>query len=341
MKKQPTNAIRKKSSANKKESPKIESNQYDKIIKENLKPLLKPLLRRVLGLKFLKMKFLPVTKQQTTLEREPDFICLIYSQEYPNGIIIHIEFQTDGDPQMADRILEYVGIERRRYRLPVLPFVICIGEDRPFISNEICENGLHFTFPVHYLCDEPYHDFIQSNNPEEVILAILANFEGKTPEEIISMILNRLYELRANSPLLNRFLIQLRIISKLRKLQPQTLNLIENMALQFQYKIEEDLLFIRGEEKGRLKGELRGEQKGKLEGKLESAFNMFDLNFESQLIAGILDLSLDAILAFRSSWELRQKIKNLMADGKKSIVQIAKKLDISKEEVQRLIDLKK
>jgi hypothetical protein len=289
-------------------SVKGESNKYDKIVKENLKPLLKPLLRRVLGLNFHSIKFLPVTKQQTTLEREPDFICIIHSEEYPNGVIVHIEFQTKGDGTMADRILELVGIERRRHKRPVLPYVICLGEEKPFISNEINEKGLYFTFPVHYLIDEPFEDFINSDDSEEVILAILTNFNGKNPEDVIRMIINRLKQLNGDTEMINRFLIHLQVISKLRNLQPQTFKIIDDMV--FDFKLEEDIAYQKGtvigksigEVIGEARGEARGEAKGDYKRTEISTFNMLDQGFEINAIAGILGVPLDVILNIQKLW---------------------------------------
>jgi predicted transposase/invertase (TIGR01784 family) len=284
---------------------KQEANKYDKIIKENLKPLLGPLFRRVLGLNFTHMEFMPITKQQTTIEREPDFICLLYTKEHPEGEIAHVEFQTGGDTEMADRMLENVGIERRRYKKKVRPFVVCLDADRPYISNEIHEYGLNFMFPVFYLCDEPYQDFLQSENPEEVILAILANFEGESPEDVIKSIVTRLKHLEGDIKLINRFFIQLRVIAKIRNLQPETYKIITDMV--FQYNIEEDIVYQ--------EGEARGEARGKLEGKLEgdykrtqiAAFKMFDKGFMPSDIADLLEVPLDLILKIQKLWKAKRK----------------------------------
>jgi hypothetical protein len=309
MAKRTTPASKKRSKEKPIDPEKQEANKYDKIVKENLKPLLEPLFRRVLGLNFTHMEFMPITKQQTTIEREPDFICLLYTKEYPDGEIAHVEFQTGGDSEMADRMLENVGIERRRYKKHVRPFVVCLDADRPFISNEIHENGLDFTFPVYYLCDEPYQDFLQSEHPEEVILAILANFEGKSPEDVIKSIVSRLKQLKSDTLLLNRFLIQLRVISKIRNLQPETHKIITDMV--FQYNIEEDVVYQEGKSRGEATGEARGEAKGEVKGDYKrteiAAFNMFEKGFLPSDIADILEVPLDLILKIQKLWKVKNK----------------------------------
>ncbi|MFT4761761.1 MAG: hypothetical protein ACI9XO_002905 [Paraglaciecola sp.] len=61
---------------------KHEANYIDKIIKENCGNLIPFLFKRVLQTDILKIENLPEIKQQTTKEKEPDFLRLIYNSDY-------------------------------------------------------------------------------------------------------------------------------------------------------------------------------------------------------------------------------------------------------------------
>lgn len=81
--------------------------------------------------------------------------------------------------------------------------------------------GLEYHYQLISLWQCDAEMFLSSTQPEEVILGILADFKGKKPDEIIRTILNRLKELTAKQSGYEKYEIQLRVLSQLRKLQVQ------------------------------------------------------------------------------------------------------------------------
>lgn len=108
-----------------------EGNKYDKIIKENLKSLIPALLNKVLGLKVLRIEDLPAVKMQTTLEREPDFLQLVYDEVFPEGRIIHLEFESSNETNMERRMLAYLGMLYRKHGL-----LLCLLLEKFIIKNK-------------------------------------------------------------------------------------------------------------------------------------------------------------------------------------------------------------
>ena len=106
---------------------KQEGNQYDKIIKENILSLIPALLKRVLGFEDYQLEDLPVIKLQTTIEREPDFLKLLYDKRFPKGRILQIEFETGNETYMEMRMLEYCSIIYRKFKKPVEQHLIFMG----------------------------------------------------------------------------------------------------------------------------------------------------------------------------------------------------------------------
>ena len=85
---------------------------YDKIIKENIKGLLPALIERVLKLQIVHMEKIPFDVQ-VTLERRPDFLLQVQGAESEAPYVLQIEFQSTNDDEMANRLLEYMSILRR------------------------------------------------------------------------------------------------------------------------------------------------------------------------------------------------------------------------------------
>ncbi|MCB0842231.1 MAG: hypothetical protein KDE26_03080, partial [Bacteroidetes bacterium] len=99
---------------------------YDKIIRENIEELVIPLAQKVLQLDLRRTEEIP-DDLHTTIERRPDFLKKVLGENQKGTFILHIELQVANDPIMVERMLEYYGIIRRKYRLPVLQYVLYLG----------------------------------------------------------------------------------------------------------------------------------------------------------------------------------------------------------------------
>lgn len=97
-----------------------------------------------------------------------------------------------------------------------------------------------------------------SDIPEEIILAVLGNYQGESPEKVIRTILERIIKITPNQLLLQKYIRQLGILSKLRNLQVETFKLIEDMGIR--YNIETDVIYQKGMEKGVEKGVEKGKK---------------------------------------------------------------------------------
>lgn len=89
---------------------------------------------------------------------------------------------------------------------------------------------------------------MQSDIPEEVILAILANFKEEQSEVIIQSVLLRLQKVCKNRNQLKKITSHLTILSKLRNLEMQTVKKIKNMTQLFD--IRTSILFQEGHIEG-------------------------------------------------------------------------------------------
>jgi len=319
---------------------KQEGNQYDKIIKENILSLIPALLKRVLGFEDYQLEDLPVIKLQTTIEREPDFLKLLYDKQFPKGRILQIEFETGNETYMEMRMLEYCSIIYRKFKKPVEQHLIFMGSKPSTMKTKIEFLDLSYQYKCHNLCEISYKRFIDSDQPEEVLLSILADKDDVEPRAIIQLILKRLVQLKGDSIATRKFVKQLEIISKLRNLQELTTKTIDLMSIS--YDIKTDVRFKQGQEIGREEGREEGIEIGIEEGKIiqsiitiRSMLNQ-QLITESIALASFLHVSIEFVEQTKEELKKETKIIKALSVKGASVNSLAKKFKVSETFVRTL-----
>lgn len=224
---------------------KRQGNIYDKIVKENIDSIIPALMNSVLGFRVLESVVIKEKLQQTK-EKEADVLRIITD---PSGrkFILHLEFQVDDYKKMVYRMIDYWGLLKSKYSLSVRQFVIYIGDKEPTMKTVLSEDGNYFQFQLINITQFDYLRFLNSTNPEEIILAVLGDFGNENPEKALSQIIHRLQETKTDHTTLQKYFRQLRILAKLRKLELKFDDMIQNMAKYLD--VENDYLFIKGREK--------------------------------------------------------------------------------------------
>lgn len=211
-----------------KKTAKQEGNQYDKIVKENMESIIPALMNSVLGFKVVKAEIIKEKLQQTK-EKEADALRII-TDPSNQQFILHLEFQVDDYPKMAYRMADYWVLLKSKYSLPVRQFVIFIGQGEPKMKTVLAHDGNYFHFNLINITQFDYLRFLHSDNPEEIILAVLSNFGKEKPENALNQIVQRLSETKTDQTSFQKYLRQLRVLSKLRKLDLKFDDMIQNMA---------------------------------------------------------------------------------------------------------------
>jgi uncharacterized protein YerC len=224
-----------------KQNNKQEGNQYDKIIRENIMAVIPALMEKVLGISAVKIEIVN-EKLQHTKEREADVLRIITDNQ-GNRFILHVEFQV-ADESMINRMGEYYFMLRRLYNLPIRQFVVFLGAEKPKMQSITNDDGNIFSFQLLAINQQDYHKFLNSNKPEEIIFGILGNFGDEQQENAVLEILNRIDETSQDSSAFNRHFQQLRILAKLRNLEPIIDKVMDSIAKYM--KDENDILFIVG-----------------------------------------------------------------------------------------------
>jgi len=101
-------------------------------------------------------------------ERNADFVVRLN-----DNTIFHLEVQTQNDDAMPNRMLKYYLLIRELYNQPPFQMVLWIGDGQCSIKNEINEANLYFKFLLKDLKDIDCETLLESDDPNDNILAIL------------------------------------------------------------------------------------------------------------------------------------------------------------------------
>ncbi len=220
--------------------------EFDKIIKQNIEAIFLPLVERLLGIKISHAVALS-EKIQTTIEREPDFLKKVIDQ-YQQEFILHLEFQSTDEAKMVYRMAEYKAILQRKYEMPVRQYVIYLGIKQPKMRTELMDDEAITGFQMKNIHNLPVNELLESEVPEEIILSILTDYPAADSELVIQKIIVSLQKTTNDEATLKRYIQQLLILSRLRKLDKKTENQINKMPIT--YDIENDYLFNKGIKEG-------------------------------------------------------------------------------------------
>lgn len=276
---------------------------YDKIIKENIEGVLLPLAKEVLGLPEPEGIIEIPDDLQYTIERKPDFLKIITNANGESLFILHLEFQTRDENDMLSRMLFYAAQLYGKYKLPIKQYVFYIGKRPAQMRRELEQEDLFFRFHVRNVVDVPYQAFLDTDKPEEMVLAILGDLGKEAPQKAIQQILTTIKASETSQLVLGRYFRQIEVLSKLRNIQQQVIKQIEAMAIV--YDLETDIRYLQGKKKGAEEATapamLRGLQEGRHEAKREDVIGLLRLSvLTNEQIAQALNVSTDFVLTIQA-----------------------------------------
>ncbi|RZJ99238.1 MAG: hypothetical protein EOO43_27140 [Flavobacterium sp.] len=179
-------------------------------------------------------------KIQITRQKEVDALRIVTDAE-GNTYILHVEFESKNKRKMNFRMGEYRCMLHQIYNHPVKQYVIYIGKARLSIPNGIDLPGLRFEYTLISISDLSYKLFLFSNEPEEQILSVLANFGDDDPTAAIESVLKKLGKSSSGELTDNKYYEQLRVLLQMRNLDEETDKAMESVNTFF--KIERDTLY--------------------------------------------------------------------------------------------------
>jgi hypothetical protein len=235
----------------------LQGNQHDKIIKESIDETMNFLLKIFGNIEVAKSEQLPTEIQQTQ-ERKPDFLKIV-TDISGLQIIGHIEFHIKDEVDIFYRAFETCAMmKRKKPDLDIFQIIVYMGE-KPAENILARMTGRHFTYELKLIqfIDIPVEVFLNAESAAEVVLGILGDFGGKSPEIVISQLVEKVVKYAKTDLERLKFLQHLRIFSKLRNFEPLINKVMENTIAYFGLKDEDDYMYKRGEAKTEARLEIK------------------------------------------------------------------------------------
>ncbi len=273
---------------------------FDRIFKENAPSIFMPIIERRYGIDVTSYEILD-TELPRTIGRRVDFFCKITRKDGTEELL-HIEFQTGDDYEMVERVGEHHAIMLRRHRLPIRHIVIFLGKGKSRMRTQLREEEIYRGFDLLNISELDSNKLLSSQVPEEIILAILGNYDEEEVEIILRFMVRKLTNLPITDAQRNKYIQQLLLLSKLRNLTDIVDQIIEEM--DFTYDYTQDIYYKRGieaaqkqieqeREKARQEREkARQEREKARQEKIESIRALLAVgNFDNVQIAGIMNVT--------------------------------------------------
>ncbi len=221
------------------------ANKFDKIIKENAPESIDRVIEIALNLKMISCEDYP-SEVQYTLERRPDFLKKVVEEDGTSAIW-HGEYQVPDEKKMIFRFLVYCGLfKRNEGNILVRQFAIYLGTEPPQMQTEINDVDLFFRFHLIPIINIPFESLLESGNPEEAILAVLANLQGEKPENVIRKIIQTIVKNSDSDLEKQKHIQQLHVMSQLRNFEPLIDNIMESENLLEYVSVERTWYYKQG-----------------------------------------------------------------------------------------------
>jgi len=166
--------------------------------------------------------------------------------------------------------------------------VVYVGRDPVGMAHALEAENMAFAYHLVDLKTFPYQTFLASDQTQEAVLAVLADFGGEPAALVAKKFIARLETLSQGNLELSQRTLQLVRLAVLRNLGTTIYNIVQKMVLDID--ITEDALYQLGEQKG----------------KEEDAFNMLQEGFSAEVVARITKLPAERIAQLKQQLEAGQ-----------------------------------
>ena len=227
----------------------------DVISKSLVRQIVRGMAQHLLGLDIVELTELPNEKHR--VEARHADIVMQATDQTGGQFILHLELQNANHPRMPLRMLRYyTDIAWDHPDLPIYQYLIYTGTARLSMPDYVQHDDWRYEYRIVNVSDLDYQDFIVTDSPSALVLAILCDFKGQPTQIVLETILQRLTELLADTPdELRNHLKMMELLSANRNIEPLfktvEMNMLSRMNIERMpsYQIGWEL----GEEIGRQK----------------------------------------------------------------------------------------
>lgn len=208
------------------------------------------------------------TQMQRVEERRADLV--VKARTGIDEYLLHIEIQNNNQTIMPWRMLRYrTDIRFEHPELAIQQYLLYIGKEQLTMASNIDEPQLDYRYHVLDMHTIDCETLLCQDNPDALVIAILADFGKRSERDVVRHILQRLDELTAgNEATFREYVLMLEVLSSNRDLK-DLIEEEEEMLSQVRYS---DLPSYG-------LGERHGIQKGIQQGEVSSLLRLLRLKF--------------------------------------------------------------
>ena len=204
-----------------------------------------------------------LSNEQARIEsRRADLVARVKEAD-GKSYILHVEIQNDNQRDMPLRMMRYYSdIALAHAGEKIVQYLLYIGKAPMTMADHVSDDGWQYRYRVLDMRDQDSEHFLNSDNPDALVLAILCDPKSLEPNALVAHIIKELRRLHGDKlDNLRDSLKMLDVLSGNRGLQ----NVVEETINMY---IDEEKLGIyqavkkRSEARGIKKGEARGEARG-------------------------------------------------------------------------------
>ena len=241
----------------------------DLISKQLLQRILIGFGNRLFDLNIVEAELL--SNEQARIEaRRADLVARVKEAD-GKSYILHVEIQNDNQRDMPLRMMRYYSdIALAHAGEKIVQYLLYIGKAPMTMSNHVSDDGWQYRYRVLDMRDQDSEHFLNSDNPDALVLAILCDPKSIEPNALVAHIIKELRRLHGDKlDNLRDSLKMLDVLSGNRGLQDvveETINMYideEKLGIYQAVKKRGEAIGIKkGEARGIKKGEARGEARG-------------------------------------------------------------------------------
>ena len=228
----------------------------DLISKKILKRILVEFSTQLFGLNIVDAE--PLDTEQPRIEgKRADLVARVKDGE-GKSYILHVEIQNDNQAHFPIRMLRYYTDLALNYPYEdIKQYLLYIGKAALTIPDHIQTSDWHYCYQILDLSKHDNEDFLNSANPDALVLAILCDFKGRDPHALVAEITSKLRRLHGDQlDGLRESLVMLDILATNRDLQ----HLVKENSAMF-IEVEKLGIYQLAMERGLEQGEQKGLQK--------------------------------------------------------------------------------
>jgi len=225
----------------------------DIISRDTLKRLTTDLARHLLGIEAEAIELLE-TQNQRVEDRRADLVARMRASD-ASEFLLHVEIANNNKNDMPLRMLRYyTDIRLAGHRGALRQFLIYIGTDPLTMPDGLQEPGLlDYRYGLVDMHQVNCAGLLVQDNPDALVLAVLCDFGGRQPQEVLSYIVRRLKDLLgADEQRFREYMTMLEILSENRGLKAQV---VEAQRMLTQIDITQLPSYSIGYEDGESRGE--------------------------------------------------------------------------------------